>query len=535
MLRPGARQAAFRPAKMRTQPKSVPAPVAGWVSAQNLAAQATGTAIELINWFPTLTGCVVRGGNTLHATIDTTPDPVESMMAYIGGSIRELFAAAAGSIYNITSVADPEVPPAADVTGQTADYYAHANFATTGGNYMYAVNGADLARLYDGSTWTAINGVSTPAITGVTTSTFSHVNVYRNRLYFVESGTMFVWYLPVDSIGGAASSLNMAGIFRKGGAAFFTATWSMDAGDGLDDKMVVVSTEGEAAVFQGADPGAADWTLVGVYDISPPLGINAWMRAGGDLVILTEQGMVPISAAVTKDPAALALDAVSRKIEPDWVQTARARRLLPWEIAKWDSKSAFYINTPIVSDAQSELTFVGNLKSGAWAKYTGWDTRCVIIHDDQLYFGCNDGTIRLAEVSGYDLDQPYTAQMALAWDHLGLPGAVKSLKQARAELRARADFAYRISASTNYAQTFPVAPNPLPDTSSPGEWDVGQWDVALWDTGSSYFTTTTRWVSIGVTGDVFSVEFQIPVGNATTPSAELAVIHLLFEQGGIAV
>ncbi|MGK3945817.1 hypothetical protein ABK046_46665, partial [Streptomyces caeruleatus] len=89
--------------------------------------------------------------------------------------------------------------------------------------------------------WTAITGVSTPAITGVTTSTLAHVTLFKNRLFFVQNNSMNVWYLPVNSIGGTASMLDLGSVFRRGGRVEACYTWTLDAGDGSDDHFVVIS------------------------------------------------------------------------------------------------------------------------------------------------------------------------------------------------------------------------------------------------------------------------------------------------------
>lgn len=517
-------------------PKSMPAPNAGWVSAQNLAAMAPGTCLRSVNAFPTTTGVRVRGGNVKQATLSMT-EPVESLMAYVGATVRQMFGTSDGDIFNITSVADPDVIPTPVVTGQTSDYYAWVNFATSGAFFMYAVNGTDSPQLYDGTTWQAVDDTSTPiSITGVTTSLLSHVNVFRNRLYFVEKDSLNVWYLPVDSIGGAASSLSLAGIFRNGGSVLFTATWSSESGSSaLSDYLVAVSTLGEFAVFQGSFPGGTDWSLAGVYDLSPPLGLNGWFKAGGDIVVLTERGAIPISAARFKDPSALSMDAISKDIHPDWTREAQQRRSVPWEAVKWDDKTALFVNVPVTSTATPPRPFVANLQTGKWCEYSGWNMRCMVVHNRQLYFGSDDGTVRIAEVGGRDLDMPYTAQIAMAWDHLGMPGFIKTIRQAKAEFLTTRPFNVLISTSTDYTQVFPTPPNSAPDTEPASLFDVGLWDQARWDAGEVAVRRTTRWVSIGSTGEVFSMEIQIPISSVNTPDIELSVIHWTSETGGLVV
>lgn len=590
--------------------KAFPAPTKGWVSAANLAAVKPGFAYTLENWFPTTTGIKLRRGNQKKGTCHAS-EAVESLMSYIGGATRKMFAGCNGSIFEMTNPASTTVPPTADVTGQTSDYYSALNFATTGGNYMTVVNGTDSLLLYDGTyfypvTGTALsrldydnetanfvvggtltggtsgatasivkvidsgttgtlwirisagtfqdnetitgslggsaqaNGVTSTlaaAITGVTTSTLRHVWGYRNRQWFVEKNTMKAWYLPVDSVGGAAASVNLAGVFQKGGSLILGATWSMDSGDGLDDKIVFISSEGEYAIYQGDPASASTWSIVGRYDGSPPLGRNqnGTMRAGADLLILTESGIIPLSAIIAKDPAALGLAAVTAAIAPDWISEAASRKGLPWEIIKWPSRSMAIVNCPITSTSQSKISFVVNIETGAWCKYTGWDTRCLTLHDDYVYFGTNSGTVLQAEITGADSGALYYSTYVGHMDHLGAIGYIKTIKQARGTFRTLNDFIPKISVSTDYVVSLPTAPNAGNPTASPAEWDVGLWDVAKWDTGLSYYVYSTMWVSIGETGYAHAPQVQVTNGAVASPSAELILIEVTLERGGLVV
>lgn len=523
-----------------SMPKSFPAPTGGWVSARNPAALKTplrlyGPPAEVLEcMFPTETGCEIMGGSQLHGTVSELGEPCESLWSYIGGSTHEMFGASDGNIFNMTSPADPDLEETADVTGQTSNYYATANYATVGGNFLYAVNGTDSPQLYDGATWTTITGVSTPAITGVTTSTLSHVNVYRNRLFFVQGSTMNVWALPVDALGGAAIQISLAGVFQKGGAVLFTATWSLDSGSGLDDKLVVMSTEGEIAVYQGSDPSdPADWTIVGVYDAPKPLGKNAFTKAGGDLIIETEQGLIPITAMVVKDKAALSISAVSRNIEPDWITDARTRRSLPWEIVKWPSRQRAIISCPVTGEESitPPWCYVVNTTTGAWCKRTGWNTRCLVLHNEFVYFGTNDGKIMQMEITGSDNGAIYYPVAVLGWDHFGAPGFQKTIISARATFTVATDPIVQLSASSDYTISLPTPPNVAADVDSPGEWDVGLWDEALWDTGTTLMVYRTGWESINVSGAVLAPQLQFSMGNLVTPRGEFTALDVLYEAG----
>lgn len=520
-----------KPVQEQVQNKSKPytfvAPRGGWVTSQNLVQSPPGTAQVLENWRPTTTGISLRGGSRTHATINSTG--VISLLAYNPTGSQKLFAADATSIYDITTVADPLVPPVADVTGQTSGYYAYVNFVTAGGSFLTAVNGTDAALLYDGTVWIPA------AITGVTTSTLSHVWVYRNREFFVQDSSLSAWYLPVNSIAGAALEISLYGIFKKGGKLLFGSTWSLGQTTGLDDNCVFVTDQGEAAIYSGDPDDLTSWMLVGVYDLSNPLGKRGTMRAGGDLVIATEEGMVPISAAISKDAAVLSLAAISKNIEPDWRAAALDRNSLPWEIVKWPEQRYAVVSLPITSDDQEAICFVVNTETGAWCKYTGWNTQCMDLLDNQLYFGTVDGTIKLAEVGGSDDGQP------IYYTYIGNPdpitkniAGIKNMHQARVTFRSATTFNSQVTFSTNYSVTVPSPPNAAADAAS-NEWDSGLWDVALWDQAAPAASIGTKWISIGRSGYVFQPIVQITGALSQLPRTELVQIDAMLESGSVVV
>lgn len=387
------------------------------------------------------------------------------------------------------------------------------------------------AAVADGTAATLIG-----AVTGATTSDLSHVNAYRNRLFFVEGGSLNVWALPVDVLAGALIQVSLAGVFKLGGSVLFTATWSLDAGDGLDDKLVVVSTEGEVAIYQGSDPSdSTDWSLVGLYEIPTPMGKNGYLKAGGDLVVLTTQGAIPISQAITRDKAALGLAAISKNIQPDWLEEATARSSIPWEIVKWPSRSMTLVTNPVVGDATPAQCFAVNSETGAWCKRTGWDARCFALHNDQVYFGTSDGMVMQADLGGNDNGANYVAKCTLAWDHLGQPGAYKTIISARAQFKTSAPVSPQISVSVDYNVEYPSPPNAGSEPDSSSQWDVGLWDVANWDEGATQMLVNTRWQSVGASGMVVAPQVQVTCGTTATPDAELVILEALYEQGEVMI
>ncbi len=513
------------PQAPRDRSKTFPAPSRGWITNENLAMSQPGGAQILENWFPTTTGIRTRGGSLKYATISS--GPVLRTWTFKSGQVEEFFASDQTKIFNITTVADPNVIPTPVVTGQTSGYYSTAQASNAGVTILSIVNGTDTPKYYDGATWAnhAFTGIPTPA-------NLSFVWLFASRLFYVEKNTMSAWYLPVDSINGALSKFSLAGIFQKGGSLLFGGKWSLDSGDGLDDKCVFVSTEGEVAVYQGTNPGSAtDWQKVGLYSITPPMGANATMQAGGDLLIATEDGIVPISEAVRKDSAALSISAVTSTIETEWKKEVVNRRSVPWEIVKWPTNNMMVVSLPSVTDAQPSLCYASNLKTGAWGYFTGWNVRCIGLFAGNCYFGSSVGTVHRMDITGSDDGVPYVCTYVGLPDHVDSPGVTKTINQARSIFKSNVPFIAQISASVNYSVNVPFPPSSAADFSA-DVWDVGLWDVAIWDAGQAT-SVSTKWVSIGKTGFSISPQVQITCGITPTPRTELVAFDVLYEAGSV--
>lgn len=515
-------------AKARARSKFIQPPVRGWITNEPLAASQPGGAMVLENWFPTATSARLRGGSKKYATVST--GPVRRMFTYKSGSQEKLFASDATKIFDISSITDPNTIPAAAVTGQTSGYYCTAQFGTAGGDFLSICNGTDTPKYFDGAAWAnhAFTGIASPA-------SLSFVWSFSSRLWYVEKNSMSAWYLPVDSINGALTRFSLAGLFQEGGYLLYGAKWSLDAGDGLDDKCLFISSTGEVAVYEGTDPSSVTtWRKVGVYKITPPLGPNAIMPAGGDLLIATEDGLVPISEAVNKDVAALSISAASRAIEKPWKKEVSRRNSLPWEIVKWPVMNMMVVSLPSPSTGVEPGCFVANLQTGAWTKYTGWDTRCLAVFGGRGYFGSNDGTVSLMETGGNDKGSSYVCTYVALPDHLGSPGSEKLFHAVRSVFTASVPFEAQVSASANYEISLPTPTASIADFLSANEWDVAKWDVAKWD-ASGVFQVTSKWSAIGASGYVISPQVQVTCGVTPYPYVELVASDALYETGGVMV
>ena len=369
-----------------------------------------------------------------------------------------------------------------------------------------------------------------PAITGALTSTFTDIWMFKSRVFLTKKDSLVAYALPINAIGGAVITVSMAGVMQRGGSLTMGATWSLDAGDGLDDKCVFISDQGEAAVYSGTDPSdALAWSLVGIYPMAELMHKSAHMRAGGDLLIVTKEGLLPISSAVNKDPAALSLTAISAPIEPSWRRYI-AERLGKWTVGKWTARSMAIIGFPPDGGGNAECLAL-NLQTGAWSRFTGWDVRCALEFDGKLYIGTSQGKVYNCESSGTDDGAMYSCLYVGLHERLSNPTQEKVAHMCRATFRYSTNFNYRVSFAFNYAYSIGAYP-PVPANSTSDLWDLGLWDVAKWD-GRGIAQIITEWRSTFGRGFVVSPITQINMGTDSIPDVELISIDLLYEGGDI--
>ena len=591
--------------QQRSQTVTMPAPVRGKVENGPIAVGDPLAAEYIENFIPTQRGLKVRGGISRAAYVT---DAVKTLFAY-KSTVDRFFAATENAVYDITSL-NATTAPAPAISDMTSGDWATQQIGLSGGDYLIAVNGADLAQIYDGTSWnpladeavneldydgltadfaigetvsggtsganaeilgivktTATSGTLklgaitggpfqddetitstsgsadadgansaasslTITATGLTTDELVHVWLYRSRVFFIEKDSLKAWYTAAGALG-AVSDINLAGVFRKGGKLLFGATWSLDSGDGLDDKCVFVTTEGELAVYSGNDPSSSnDWALEGRYDIGKPLAKRAVMRAGGDVLIATDDGIVPVSQVVQKDPGALSLAAVTRPIPQTWAEEID-RHNAGAELLKWTDQN---LGLVVLPDADRMLTV--NLQTGAWAEQSGWFGDCAAEFLGNVYVGRDDGRVYKLNDTGSDDGSAFVARVCFAFSDGGDPAVYKVANLARAAWFADGDFAYRIGIATDYDVTFPAAASALdPNITVTGMvWGTSNWGEETWGgtIGNPSTGLQSNWRSVSGAGFSMAPTVQVTSGSGTKLNVELLRVDINVETGGIA-
>jgi hypothetical protein len=504
-----------------------PAPVRGLIRNENIALTKPAGAYVLENWFPTSTGIRTRRGLRKHATL-AGGSAATVVMPYNIAGFSKLFAGNDVGIYDISAPSTPTsaIAKASGVGTISGDDFSYVTLTNSGGTYLFVVNGVNTHNLYNGSTWAN----NSPAVTTVTTDKWTHVWVSKNRIWGVEKDTQNAVYLSVDSIGGAATRFPLGGIFKKGGKLLSGSTWALDAGNGLNSYTIFLSTEGEVAAYTGIDP-ATDFVLTGTYKIGRPMGKNAMFHAGGDLVVATEDGLVPISAAINRDQAALQQISVSHPIEELWLHETAARSAYSWNLAIWPTKEMLIVATPTYGGAKNQV-LVANTRTGAWTVFTGgWDARGIAVFGSALYFGNSTSEIFEAEVTAADNGASYTCTVAGLFDDIKSPALQKIAKLIRGVFQSSFQtFLAQFSISTDYQSALPASPAASPEPAAQAIWGSATWGAFLWG-GSTSRYRKTDWYGVDGVGFSLSWQCQVTLGNTQTPDIELAAVDLVYEVG----
>ena len=501
------------------QTYQLPAPTKGWVVGTNLAEAPEGSCYLLENAFPQLNYVRVRNGSASWAT-GMGAFAVQTLMPWYNGTTGKLFAVCDGKIYDASSIG---VVGAALLTGLSNSYMNYVQFQGLGSSFLFAVNGVDSVKQWNGTAW------STPAITGIGTAIFSNVTTFKNRLYFVESNSLNIWYLATNAVAGAATSFPMQGVFRLGGYIIAAGSWAIDSTSGIYDSFVIVTSEGEVAMYDGSDP--ASWSLKGTYKISRPLGERCMSKAGGDLMIMTEDGIVPMSKVQTLDQIALQNVAVTQPIQPEWINSVILRSgLVGWQVTLWSLQSMAIINLPKATSAD-RTQYVVNARTGAWARYVGWDANCFAVYNNKLFYGSSDGRVMQAEVGSADDGQNYTVTIFPNFTSLGGGVNKKQMRMIHPYITSNFYQDMRITVNVDFDLSIPDAPSSFAAPANNALWDVSLWDVAVWSGG---LQTQKHWQTANGFGVVFAPILQATLSTASqTADIRLMRTDILFEDAEI--
>jgi hypothetical protein len=275
-----------------------------------------------------------------------------------------------------------------------------------------------------------------------------------------------------------------------------------------------MSTEGEIAVYGGDDPSlATEWGLKGIYKIAKPLGKNAFIQAGGDILICTVSGLIPLSQVLQRNRETINLAAISRPIEDDWREVTE---MMPygWSITAWGEKTLALVTFPFTPVAP-DVTYVLNTQTSKWSLITGWQARAYASIQGSLYFGDSTGQIWQANQTGSDGGNPFKAIYLSHFMPADGFGRRAQATMAHMVFKGKTIPTIRLFARADGNTTEPTGPGVSERPPALSEWDVSKWDEGIWDAGAEDTTRVRRRQNVRATGDTLALGCVVTSGGPT--------------------
>jgi len=443
------------------KPFPIPAPFKGLNTRDGFSILPREEARELENWLPDIGKCTVRPGHAEYQEVSGATE-VTSLMTWRGASGTKLIGGASdGELYDVSGT------PSALTTNSYSDNRWQTE---TFNGYLFGVNATDTPWRYDGSS------VSATGFTGATLTDLETVAVYRERPWFTKKNSADVEYGGVASVTGALTTFQLSQI-AAGGKCVGIGTWSRaDAGDGPDDFIVFVMDTGEVIAYAG-DP-EDNFRIIGSYRAPAPVGINPTVKVGGELVIMTKSGPIPMTAIAAGnafDP--LKLDHWG-KIAPSWTADFR----LYGSNSGW---SAFYFNGlvyfNVITGTNSSRQYVLNTRVPAWTIYTGLPVSMFSDYQGTLYFGSIDDGKVYSHTTGTDdgSDIITLVRQGFVYPTQGVQAARYTAM--RPNINVDGILTGQFQLDTDF-ESAPISAHTATISSfgGGGEWDNADWDDAQW-------------------------------------------------------
>lgn len=472
----------------------LPVPIGGLNLNDSLANMDPLDAYLMDNVFPGRSSLELRGGFTSQATSAGT-STVKTVAQYSFGSTNQLVVGGSGTLYNATT-AGTAVPVGSGYSSDTWDTLMQRGT-------MLLFNGADTPQQYNGTAASVATytGISTPA-------NLIKANQYRSRLYLTEKNFLGFYYSGVDSVTGALTQVNLTSVFRKGGYTMWTATLTRDAGNGQDDLLIVASSNNELLVYEGSFPDDPSWNKIGLYEIPDLLGRNSYINVGGDLILLTSSGLIPLSSIMQMGTVVNDSQKISNKINKIFPFLAENYGSNDgWTMKVYPKKQYMLVNVPI-SPGSTYWQYVVNLQTGAWCRFLNQNGGAWGVYNNGLYFGGTAGTVYKADSGNNDDGAAIEFEYRQAYNTFNSPQN-KLFNLIQPNITASSSFTLDTDIDVDFIGA-PYANALATSEGGAAEWDEEFWDDPDWGGDSTF---TNNYSGIGAYGTYGSVRQRGSVGN----------------------
>jgi hypothetical protein len=470
----------------------VPVPTDGWDAISPLANMDPKRSAIMINWVPRPGWVEIRQGASVWSQGLPGGSSVETLLVLRQPTTQRMFAATNLAIYEVST--QGAAPTTALASGFSSNRWQYTNFTPPNGTtVIQLVNGSDPLQQYDGTTWSAPSISGLPA--GFTTASFTNIFAGKQRLWYTLKNSTIVAFMPVGAITGAVEGFQDFGtLFDRGGFVQAVCDWTIDAGEGPNSYTTFISSEGQIAVYQGVDPGNTSlWSFVGVFNIAKPIGQRCFVKWGTDILLITYEGLVPISKALPYDPSAERSAALTNHIQNAMNQSVQMYSTnFGWQAIPFPLQTLLFLNIPQAVN-QLQVQYVMNTLNGAWTQFQGWNANCFELFSStptgqqNLFYGDNSGNVVQAYLGGADITAAIAADMQCAFNWFNDPGRLKHIKMIQPLMTTDGSLMPSVGVDVDFS-----ASTATPTTQGAvtfAEWGTATWGVSNWSAGTQQVTS----------------------------------------------
>lgn len=442
---------------------------------------------------------VTRGGYKVSAT--GLPSQVESLFEFRSADSTQIISCSSNKIYTGLNSSLIEIG-----TGFISDRWQGLMM----NNYLLLFNGADAPQKYDGTTLTTntLNG------SGLTPTDLVGATNFKNRLITWQNNACGFWYGVSDAISGTLNYFDLSYITKRGGYVVACATWSYDSsgGTGLQARLVIFMSSGEAIVYEGTDPADAEnWSIVGRFKVAPPISQRAILEYSGDILLVNKYDLISFSEVFSsgENPSTQ-----SKLVGAIGAAAAAYGSNFGWQLINYPVGGLIIVNVPLGNNLFTQ--YVINTRSGGSSQFTNINSNCFVVFDDNLYFGGNQEVYQ--GLVGLDDNGNYIQfEIQNAYNNFGV-NREKCLNYIIPYILADNDINFSYSLNYDFKQGELATAELL--TNEGHLWDTFYWDEVYWSPEAEI-----KSVQYGVKGQGLYVSFRI---KASVRGSQFAFYSVLY-------
>jgi hypothetical protein len=304
-------------------------------------------------------------------------------------------------------------------------------------------------------------------------------------------------------------------------------TWTIDAGYGVDDFGAFITSMGEVIVYKGTDPSDANaWSMVGVWQIGQSFNRRCFFKFGGDLLIITQGGLVPLAAGIQSSR----LDPRINLTDKIFYAMSQAATLYAgnfgWQINYFASANMLILNVPIETGYEQ---YVMHNITKSWARFTNIPAVCWEMSGGEgMFFGAN-GFIGKFYDGFSDDGNNIIGNVQQAYSYFDSRGQLKRFTLVRPILQTNSQVPTVLCGISTDFDTVNLS-NEItfnPSLTSASTWDTAKWDQNAWGSG---LTVTKVWQ--GVNGIGYSGSVNLSVASQGV-DFRWASTDYVMERGGV--